>query len=496
MNTGNSRRPSESGFSLIELLVSIVIMAEILIGVAILYDSSSRLARAQTHVAELQQSLRVGQAEVVRFAKAAGIGGLPITRLVMPAGEPDAGSPDYDLPGAFPRGGYAVSVLNDYDGTFGGDQVLPGSDVLIVRGVFTTPLFYFDPPLNAGAWGFADVATTPIDDQEVVIPDRVRAAGAEWEDQPQDISALGNRLAAAKAASQPVALIIRNTLSPNAYSVMEFDLDTAATDLQPGAAHCATLETAPAPGADPPECIKFKLRLNLSSEPSLSYAKLMKGSNLQAGVSFDLPSGDPDLTVYVPSGAGSIGLLEEFRFFVRAEYEVPGETDTRLTPVLSRASYLPGTSTMIDRIDIADNVIDLQIAVGTDIDNVGIDPVDGDCVASTDPGDGQVCDNGNGTDEVLFNSVADQDNALDYKAPPGGAATWYDPAIEYHFLRINTLVQSRFPDRKHRAPVLVTIEDHNRGDSFSIGPKTYIYNAETMYHRRWLQTVVELRNLQ
>ena len=46
-------------------------MAEILVGVAILFDSSNRLARAQTHVAELQQSLRVGQSEIVRYANSA-----------------------------------------------------------------------------------------------------------------------------------------------------------------------------------------------------------------------------------------------------------------------------------------------------------------------------------------------------------------------------------------------------------------------------------------
>ena len=97
----------------------------------------------------------------------------------------------------------------------------------------------------------------------------------------------------------------------------------------------------------------------------------------------------------------SIGLLEEYRFFVRAEYEVPGDTDTRLTPVLSRASFLPGTTTRIDRVDIADNVIDLQIAVGIDTDLPGT------------AGYGEIAENTLASwaaDEVLFNEAGDADS--------------------------------------------------------------------------------------
>ena len=43
------------------------------------------------------------------------------------------------------------------------------------------------------------------------------------------------------------------------------------------------------------------------------------------------------------------------------------------------------------------------------------------------------------------------------------AVTWYDTALEYHFLRINTLVQSRVPDPSIQAPALADIEDFNRG---------------------------------
>ncbi len=209
------RMGASEGFSLVELLVSILVAAQIMAGVTMLFTSSAKLARSQTHVAELQQNLRIGQSEIVRFARMAGIGGLPITRLNLPeepAAEPDGDDPNYDLLGAFPRSGYAVSVLNNVgegtiiqvvnpDSTADAENVVPGSDVLIVRGVLTTPLYYFDPPLDVSNW----LDTLPVEDKEVVVPDRIRIVGRDWEDYPQDIAALGARLLAAKSSCPPAS---------------------------------------------------------------------------------------------------------------------------------------------------------------------------------------------------------------------------------------------------------------------------------------------------
>ncbi len=502
----------DAGFSLIELLVGVVIMAEILVGVSILLNSSSKLAQAQTHVAEIQQSLRVGQSEITGFAKSAGIGGLPITRLNLPDGEPNAANPNYDLPGAFPRKGYAVSVINNYpvgpitkvlhstSSVLGADEVVPGSDVLVLRGVFTTPVYYFDPPLDITPWlgtGGSSELLNAGADQEVVVPERVRIVGEEWEDYPQNFAALVEALTAAKAANRPEAFILRDTLNPNAYAIMEFDYQrTENTDLTPD-----DCEDVPESAGYVPECIKFLLRLDPDNEPGKTYGPLMFGTSLLPGLggkSFTLSEGPPKVQAQFPSTIGSIGLLEEYRFYVRAEWAIPGDNTTRLTPVLSRARFLPGTDVQIDRVDLADNVIDLQIAVGIDTDAPG------------DDGYGEITDFGNSADELLFNAVNDTDSDS-YKFPctevnddPDTAEdetvtcssyTWYDPEVEVHFLRINTLVQSRSAVAGYRSPVIGFVEDHSRGTSFHMLGRDYNYNDEVTYHRRWLQTVVELRNL-
>ena len=496
----------QAGFSLVELLVSVVIMAEVLIGLLIIFDSSSRLARAQTHLAELQQSLRVGQAEIVRYARMAGLGGLPITMLNLPAGQPDAASPIYDTFGTFPNKGYAVSVLNNVDeetivgvvnpgaADLGTDTVLPGSDVLILRGVFSTPMFYVDPPLDVSDW--VDGATETFSGK-VTLPERSRISGRTYWDYPQEISDLSDRLKAAKTAAQPLGIMLRDTLNPNAYVVAAFDFATTTTS-ELNLATCPNIDVHDSTDvSDIPQCISFNVLLDPDQDPSVGpgagYANLTTGTNLQpgqGGTTLEVDSGPPVVEIELPTNIGSVGLLEEYRLFVRAEWEVPGDSTTRLTPVLSRARFFPGTDTQIDRVDIADNVLDLQIAVGADADPIG----------ST--GYGEIKDDDDDSDEVLFNVAGDTKTGggVDYTSPegsnPAGQDTWYDTDLEFHYLRINTLVQARFADLNHRAPKIDPIEDYDRGAAFAVGGSTYTLNNEVQYRRRWLQTIVELRNLQ
>ncbi len=483
----------QAGFSLVELLVTVIILAEVLVGLLIIFDSSSRLARAQTHVAELQQSLRVGQAELTRYTRMTGLGGLPIIPLT------DVSRARY---GTFPTAGPAVSVFNNVEektivqlldpsaaaGT--DDVILPGSDVMILRGVFSTPMFYLDPPVKIdGDWLSNPGDATNEFSGQITLPARSRISGRSWWDYPQEISDLATRLSAAKTDQIPLALVLRDTLNPNAYVVAAFDYaNTAAGDLTPS--DCPNVSFhADLPAEHIPQCIQFNVVLDpdedVSTGPGQAYADLTAGTGLEGGDQELVVDVTDSFNVFLPSNIGSIGLLEEYRLYVRAEWEVPGQFDTRLTPVLARAEFLPGTNTQVDRIDIADNVLDLQIAVGADADSLGID------------GHGEVTDSGSAADEVLFNSEADTDSDGDIVASAVGTESraWTDPVLQYHFLRINTLVQARFPDLKHRAPQIDLIEDYNRGLTFDVKGVSHTFNDDLQYRRRWLQTMVELRNL-
>lgn len=502
-------RRSQRGFSLIELLVTLAIFTTVIAGLLVVFDNSGRLARAQTQVAMMQQGQRVGLGELVRFARQAGHGGLPITRLNLPDVAPADGdadalvSLDYDLLGAFPRGGYAVTVLNnivgvktilevvddgqpDCDAAVHTNCVVPGSDVLIVRGVFSTPVYYVaSAPVAIDVGG---LLAGGIDNDSITIGGTVRPRGAIQTDYEQDLEPLVEWLRAAKqrasATEKAEAFILRDTLNPNAYVVVQFDhVNIDLTDIKQKKCIGTGLALN---DPDNPNCLTFPVKLDATVPPGDGYADLATGSVLDGTL------GPSIGTVRFPARLDSIGLLEEYRFFVRIKWDPrPPPQDTRLSPVLSRARFLPGTNVQVGPIvDIAEGVIDLQIAVGADADALG-----------SGVGYGRISDLGTQADEILFNAAGEDPGTGVYTAPPNGRVAWYNPELEFHFLRINTLVESLEPERGYLAPLLMAIEDHNRGNAFSVPggpePNPINYNGEDRrrFRRRWLRTYVELRNL-
>lgn len=523
MNRFQTARRRESGFSIVEILITLLIFSVVTIGLLVVFSNSSRLARSQTQLAMIQQSQRVGHSELVRYTRMAGVGGLPITRLNVT--DTEISNQNYDLPGLLPHG-LAVAIYNNVesdtsivqvvDSTAPADAnadgeddelVLPGTDVLIVRGVFSSPVYYMpgDPPSNLGC-------TTNIDgwlaaDNKsatgcLTVPGRSRVVGEKYEDLHQDVVLLSEQLKAIFKRTdnnlKSEAFLMRDLVNPNAYAIMAFNfagvanedaLDPYKCPVPPDAAASVTED-------DMPLCLNVPLTIDLESGPGSEFADLTRGTSLVGGGGMTLipDAANTALNVELPTKVSSIGLLEEYRFFIRVEREIPGDDSSRLTPVLSRARFLPGTNTMVDIIDIADNVIELQLALGADTDELG-----------SGPGFGVVFEDGTSNDEVLFNSAddflgADQDPP--YANPPGGDPpdghqVWFNPSLEYHFLRINTVVMSDRRDVEYQAPNLTSIEDFNRGDSFSLGGENYSYNDldARRFRRRWLQTVVELRNL-
>ena len=72
-------------------------------------------------------------------------------------------------------------------------------------------------------------------------------------------------------------------------------------------------------------------------------------------------------------------VLEEYKFFIREDFTIAGDDTSTPTPKLARARMLPNTDTLRPDgspglpkpIDIADNVFDLQVALGVDLDGNG-----------------------------------------------------------------------------------------------------------------------------
>jgi len=148
-------------------------------------------------------------------------------------------------------------------------------------------------------------------------------------------------------------------------------------------------------------------------------------------------------------------------------------------PKLSRARVFPGTEVTYKddvtniKVDIADYVFDLQVAIGVDDD---------------DEQDGDVRESADGTaDEWLGNNAADFDAMGLPQAPLDDSLTADDPKI--FFIRLTTLGRAPTPIRNFLARPIDVIEDRD-------------YVADTLndvderrYVRAILKTTVDMRNM-
>lgn len=78
------RRQCERGFTLIEAVVTLVVMAPVMIGLYSLLDSSTRLSKQESNVAQAQQSSRGGIYEVARCLRQARTGQIYYGNAVLP----------------------------------------------------------------------------------------------------------------------------------------------------------------------------------------------------------------------------------------------------------------------------------------------------------------------------------------------------------------------------------------------------------------------------
>lgn len=400
-----SRRP-QAGYTLLEAIVGLGILLMVLFGVLTLFDFNNKLAKAQVNVAEMQQSLRVAQSGMVRNVRMSGRGGLPPYR---------AQTAGYD--GKLLPEGAALGVTNNVDagteiGETDPEPVREGTDILTVRGVLSTPLFQLDPAGGGNIQGAAAAGNGSLTIQ-AKSPTGVPQLSEEVVDQLQEIVDSG----------RPEALLLVSATSDDIQAVVELTggnvSDTQAT-------------------------LTFQITGGKHTE---DYLKLSPNG--------EFPSNLRTLA--------AVGILEEYRYYVR---------DVDPAPRLSRARVYPGTEAPYAgaggnlRADIADNILDLQVALGIDRD-----------------GNQQVDDTGDGADDWLFNSPEDS---------PVDTTLWNQDGRPLYYLRLSTLARTDRLDHRYVSPAIDAIEDHVYNEAEEPADADRI---DRSYRRRLLETVVDLRNL-
>lgn len=425
------RRRRMAGFTMAELMVTLVLFSVVVIGMLMMFDMNSRIARVEGHTAEMQQALRMAQQDLVRNVRMAARGGLPAALF------PEGTYLGKELPL-----GLAVEVDNNVAANtrIAGDTnapVLAGTDVLTIRGVFST-LYQSNP---AGA-GFTLVDTSPKDgipESGTLIISNVSPTGV-----PQDLTAVGNAIDTTRAnPARAEAYLLVSPLDDAVFVVAEID---------PSSSHNATSAT---------------LILNFNSSGS--------GTARRSAYAAITPGGKFPSTM---TSVAYSGVLEEYRYYIRDQRT--GTAQEGLEPRLARARLYPGTTVPYDeqplnlREDIADNIFDLQVALGVDTD--GNESV----TEGTDTATRK-------TDEWLFNEVGDATTK----------ATWNGTAAtprRLYYVRLTTMARTdrRDPQPRWQAPALSQFEDKD----FTQSPyKAFNSATERKFRRQFLQTVVDLRNL-
>jgi type II secretory pathway pseudopilin PulG len=400
----------QRGFTLVEMSVSLFVTVTVLLGVLALFDFSNKLSRVQTNVADMQQSLRVAQADVMRFIRMAGRGGLPL---------------GYSALGVWT--GWAVDVSNNVpdDTHIGVDvstpEVLPGSDVLTVRGIFTSPLYQANP---------ADPASftlTPGADGG-----KIKIASTTPTGIPQDLAPLREAI----RSDRHEALLLVSPKGDDVWAVVELS----------------------------------RADSNITDADQLTVGFKIKGGTYTDFYSQFSTKGPGVFNTDVTTVA-FVGILEEYRFYARREFSIPNDETSDLTPKLARARVYPGTQVPwgVDaanwRLDIADNIFDLQVALAYNT-SLKADEVNG-VLKETADGEG---------DDWLYNGEATP-KPNDYAA------------ASLTYIRLSSLARTDRRDKNYEAPELVRTEDHVYGTS------SFNSTNERMYRRRILRTMIDMRNL-
>lgn len=441
-----SSRPPVSraaGFTLVELLVTVLVVAEILIVAGLLFDFHNKTARAQNQVAETQQSLRVAQREMISTLRMAGRGGVPAN--LPPIMDPLERILD----------GLALQVD---DNVPLGTQIVAGeartnvvenTDVVRVRGVFATPYYQ----LLSSALGERNLRLTgpPGSDDNPSI-----ATGGQVDVFSPSPSGFAQDLGPLLAAPAGSALLLISPLSDQIYAVVEITGVVAIDDPPPPAVQGVT--------------ISFQIT---GGDHGAQYGALFQGG--------------PSLPNNLNSAAFA-GLLEEHVFYVRETYTIPGDPTSDLMPKLARVRVHPRTQEAIDGLgeDVADNVVDLQVALGYN--------------SPGGPGGyfdrGQLADllieetaDGAGDDWLLNAAADDPENAP--WAGPWGTSAGDPPQPELYYVRITTLARTEGREFQYISPPIARIENRVYDEE----REPAVHDPERMYHRRMLRTVIDLRNL-
>lgn len=130
----------QRGYSIVEALVALSILSVVMVGFLTMFDTSAKISKVQTAISGAQENLRYVQGYIVRYARMAGSGGIPVVNPASPYA-PEAVIVTDNVAAGTTAPGPSAGVTLD---------LVPGTDILEMWGTFTSPMF----DVSAGSYTF------------------------------------------------------------------------------------------------------------------------------------------------------------------------------------------------------------------------------------------------------------------------------------------------------------------------------------------------------
>ncbi len=337
----NLRRRAAEGFTLVEMIVVVLLLSFAMLGILAVFDASARINKSEQDVADAQGAVRYGIYQMTRAIRMAGSGGLFVTQAVLNHRDPQltgiavtnsAGANSFDNV-------EAGTTVTNLQGT--AVPVRPGTDMIEVRGVLQSPLVAFDSDPANGCQSASNVCTgsTLVD---VKSTTNLGHVNDDASNRPQ-FSAIDAYTAGATAAAPMMVFVASN-----------IDIHSGCSGIPtpqqyPQALYNVGVIIAPTQIGTSGTFGNVDFSYNSGGFRVIEYdTENPADSGLTLGYNF--PSG-------IRNPLRVAGVLDDFVFFI-------DNTDQN-HPALAQGIR---RGTAFDVVHIADDVEDMQVAYGVDVD--------------------------------------------------------------------------------------------------------------------------------
>jgi prepilin-type N-terminal cleavage/methylation domain-containing protein len=427
--TQRAHSRASAGFTLIEMIVVTLLLAIAMLGILAVFDASARINKSESELADAQGNVRFGVYQMTRVIRMAGAGGLHVRQAIVtktPAGLAGiTAGKQYDN-----VSGVTVTDINST-----GHPVRNGTDMIEVRGVILSPLYSL---LGNGCGGCNGASAS------LAIPDQANnaqlPAGLHYNNDDTNRPQFNASMA--------------YTSNVSAGSPMFF-LVASGEDQSIGCSTPPAFPRYPLP--------IYNVALLTSAATRTANTLTFSALNFTNAQAEQLNGPDPAGGATTPIRITNLsrgGVLDDIVYFI-------DDTDPQ-HPALAQGTR---RGDKFDVVPIADDVEDMQIAYGIDLNGDGVDPG-----ISTASGGDEWTPNVNGeayTDIPSFIQAG-------------------TTCPNLHSVMISLLAKSKNPDPNYRAPSATGFRLMNVAPAPTAIPMTAVTNGN---YRRRVQTLrIALRN--